>query len=144
MVRQVRIRFERGGEIVVPLLEQAAPRTCDHVWHELPMTAEALHTRWCGREVNWEVSPQPAPPKENQAITVCTGALVYWREWGEITDRAALGLYYGSEFLRDHRGFLPVNVFGQADTKDWPLLTQIGERIWREGMESVFLSRVEE
>lgn len=144
MSRKVRIRFSRGGEVVVTLLEREAPQTSDWVWKHLPLTAEVLHSRWCGREINWPVKGQGSLPSENQTITTCTGALVYWRDWEGDLARAALALYYGPELLRDHRGYLPVNVFGQVDTAQWPMLIEVGERIWQYGKELVSVSRVAE
>ncbi|NPV70032.1 MAG: DUF3830 family protein [Firmicutes bacterium] len=145
MSRRIRIRFERGGEITAILLESEAPETCDIIWDHTPISSEALHTRWCGREVNWAIDLGRRPPRENQTISSSVGNVVYWREWEGLypsTGAEALGLYYGAELIRDHRGHQPVNVFAQVDGAFWDVLKEVGQRIWRQGAEKVTVTRV--
>ncbi|MDI6895316.1 MAG: DUF3830 family protein [Bacillota bacterium] len=146
MPRRIKISFERGGEVTATLLEDEAPQTCEVVWRQLPITSEAVHTRWCGREVNWAVDFGRRPPRENQTITSSVGNVVYWREWEGLypsTGAEALGVYYGAELIRDHRGHQPVNVFAQVDTSSWNLLREVGYRVWRQGAERVTVTRLE-
>ncbi|MCL5045904.1 MAG: DUF3830 family protein [Actinobacteria bacterium] len=146
MARKIRISFERGGEVTATLLEDEAPETCNVVWDRLPVMSEMLHTRWCGREVNWAVDLGRRPPRENQTITSSVGNVVYWREWDGLypsTGAEALAVYYGAELIRDHRGHQPVNVFAQVDTSSWGILREVGHRVWRRGAERVTVTRVE-
>ncbi|MGE5541542.1 MAG: DUF3830 family protein [Bacillota bacterium] len=147
MPRRIRITFERGGEVMATLLEDKAPETCNAVWEHTPIVSQALHTRWCGREVNWAVDLGRRPPSENQTISSSVGNVVYWREWEgryPSTGAEALGLYYGAELIRDHRGHQPVNVFAQVDTSSWDALQEVGQRVWRQGAEKVTVTRVTE
>ena len=128
MPRRIRITFERGGEVTATLLEDEAPETCNAVWEHAPIVSQALHTRWCGREVNWAVDLGCEPPWENQTISSSVGNVVYWREWEGLypsTGAEAFGLYYGAELIRDHRGHQPVNVFAQVDTSSWDVLKDV-------------------
>ena len=146
MPRKIRIMFERGGEVTATLLEDEAPETSEAVWKQLPISSEALHTRWCGREITWAVDFGRTPPRENQTITSSVGNVVYWREWEGLypsTGAEALGVYYGAELIRDHRGHQPVNVFAQVDTSSWDVLREVGHRVWRHGVESVMVTKVE-
>lgn len=129
------------------LAEQAAPETCARIWAALPLRSTVLHTRWCGREVNWEVDLPDRPPAENLTTIVNTGSLVYWREWEWLYPASgvqALAIYYGPELLRDHRGPLPVTIFAQVAVEQWPLLAEIGQRVWQEGKEEVWMERMDE
>jgi hypothetical protein len=110
----------------------------------LPYETNAYHTRWCGREVNFPIkSPEPVG-RENQTATANTGDVVYWKEWETEEDPPeALAVYYGAEMIRDHRGFLPVNVFARISQDQWPLIEQIGVRIWQKGIEKIRIEVVQ-
>jgi len=141
MTTRIRLTFERGGAFTATLRADLAPETVKAVTAMLPIEATVYHSRWSGREVNFPVK-SPAPvPRERQTCTVNTGDVVYWKEW-EMGDAAqeALAVYYGAEVTRDHRGYLPVNVFARVPQEDWPAIEEVGLRIWREGAESVTVS----
>lgn len=118
-----------------------APRTVDAVRAMLPIHSQVYHSRWSGREVNFAVKSPRAVPRERQTSTVNTGDVIYWKEW-EIEDgpQEALALYYGAEVTRDHRGLLPVNVFARVAEAQWPMIEEVGLRIWRNGSERVTVS----
>jgi hypothetical protein len=141
MTTRIRFAFERGGAFTATLLADLAPETVRRVMAMLPIEATVYHSRWSGREINFPVK-SPAPvPRERQTCTVNTGDVVYWKEW-EMGDAAqeALAIYYGAEVTRDHRGYLPVNVFARVPQEDWPVIEEVGLRIWKEGTESVTVS----
>lgn len=145
MPQRIKLVFERGGELIADLLPEAAPKTIKRLIEALPYESTAYHTRWCGREVNFPIK-SPAPiPRENQTATANTGDVVYWKEWE--TDEnppEALAVYYGAESIRDHRGFLPVNVFARVSQGQWPLIETIGLRIWKNGIEKIRIEMVED
>ena len=111
----------------------------------LPLEATVLHSRWSGREINFPVRSAIDVPREQQTSTVNTGDVIYWKEW-ELDEGAseALAVYYGAEVTRDHRGHLPVNVFARVPSEAWPVVEEIGVRIWRKGAETVTVSAVPE
>jgi hypothetical protein len=142
---RIKLTFERGGELYADLLSKAAPKTIQKVLEVLPYETTACHTRWCGREVNFSIKSLSLVDRENQTATANTGDMVYWKEWETAENPPeALAIYYGAESIRDHRGFLPVNVFARISQDQWPLIEEIGIRIWQKGFEKIRLQLVED
>jgi hypothetical protein len=134
----LKFTFERGGELFAALLPQTAPRTVERVLACLPCDSTAYHTRWCGREVYFPVSSGSRPPRENQTSTASLGEVVYWTEWeNHDNPPQTLSVYYGAELIRDHRGFLQVNVFARVLPEQWEALAEIGVRVWQKGIEKI-------
>jgi len=145
VISHLEFRFQRGGGFTARLLPDLTPETVDAVRALLPLDVTAYHTRWCGREINFPITSARAIPREKQTATANTGDVVYWTEW-EIGDGAneALAVYYGAEIIRDHRGFLPVNVFARVPEEQWPQIEEIGLRIWQQGTERLLVVGLEE
>lgn len=145
MTTRIRFQFERGSEFTATLRRDLAPETVEAVIAMLPISVTVYHSRWSGREINFPVKGRTAVPRERQTCTVNTGDVIYWKEW-EMGDAAqeAVAIYYGAEVTRDHRGYLPVNVFAQVPQSEWPAIEAVGLRIWREGAEKVTVSAVSE
>lgn len=144
MSQRIKLTFERGGELFADLLLKAAPKTIQKVLKVLPYETTACHTRWCGREVNFSIKCPTPVDRENQTTTANTGDLVYWKEWEtQENPPEALAVYYGAEVIRDHRGYLPVNVFARVSQDQWPLIEEIGIRIWQKGFEKIRLELIE-
>lgn len=130
--------FERGGGFTAELLTDLAPTTVAYVLELLPLEATVYHTRWCGREVYIPIENKKPVPPENQTIQTSTGDVVFWQEWGKGKEALqTISVYYGPELVRDHRGFLPVNVFGRVPQSQWRNIEAIGLRIWQQGIERV-------
>jgi len=55
----------------------------------------------------------------------------------------ALAVYYGAEVTRDHRGYLPVNVFARVPPDEWPEIEKVGLRIWQQGVERLIVTGIE-
>jgi hypothetical protein len=145
-MRRILFTFENGEKLPATLLEKKSPQTCQIVWEALPLTSVVRHSRWSGREVNFEIKTTNKPKKENQTIFTSIGEVVYWREWpleSEPKVSEVLAIYYGAEHTRSHRGDEPVNVFAQIDHNFLGLLEAIGERIWLNGTERVRVERLE-
>lgn len=105
--------FEGGGEFAAGLLTNLAPSTVAYVLELLPLEATVYHTRWCGREVYIPIENKKPVPLENQTIQTNTGDVVFWQEWGKGEEAMqTVSVYYGPELVYDHRGLLPLNVFG--------------------------------
>jgi hypothetical protein len=109
------------------------------------MEVTVYHSRWSGREINFPVRSPRSVPRERQTCTVNTGDVIYWKEW-EMGESAheALAIYYGAEVTRDHRGYLPVNVFAQVSQEQWGQIEEIGLRIWQQGTEKLTIREVQE
>ncbi|MEJ2555615.1 MAG: DUF3830 family protein [Anaerolineae bacterium] len=143
MPSRIRFTFERGGELVADLLPEAAPKTIERVLEVLPHEARVYHTRWCGREINFPIKSMNPVPRENQTATANTGDVIYWKEWQtEENPPEALAIYYGAEIIRDHRGFLLVNVFARISQDQWSQIEEIGIRVWQKGVEKICMEVV--
>lgn len=145
MTTGLRFRFDRGGGFRAVLRSDLAPETVKALVAMLPIEATVYHSRWSGREINFPVHSATGIPRERQTSTVNAGDVIYWKEW-ELGDAAqeAVAVYYGPEVTRDHRGYLPVNVFARIPQAEWPEIEKVGLRIWREGGEGVTVSVVSE
>lgn len=145
MQRRIVFRFERGGELVAELLSESAPQTAAVVLSMLPLEATLYHSRWCGREIYLPVKSRTVIPRENQTVQTNTGDVIYWKEWEKEGSQAAeaLSIYYGAEVVRDHRGYLPVNVFARIPSTQWEIIEEIGLRVWQRGVERVSVSILE-
>jgi hypothetical protein len=139
MSEKIVFSFKRGGALEAFLLPELNPITVGAIKKMLPLQATVYHSRWSGREINFPVKSGIAIPRENQTAQTNTGDVIYWKEWEkEGTDAAeALALYYGPEVTRDHRGYLPVNVFARIPQARWKDIEEIGLRIWQHGIEQV-------
>lgn len=139
-------RFERGGELPAELLRDLAPKTVESILAMLPLEATVYHSRWSGREVNFPLKSTRTIPRENQTTQTNTGDVIYWKEW-ELEDSGAaeaIAIYYGPEVTRDHRGYLPVNVFARIPASRWKIIEEVGLRIWQQGGEKVAVTILEE
>ncbi len=139
MACQIVFDFEKGGLLVAEVLPHIAPKTVEAFLKMLPLQATVYHSRWSGREVNFPVKSKVRIPRENQTTQTNTGDVIYWKEW-EMDDRKAaeaIAIYYGAEVTRDHRGYLPVNVFARVQPDQWKGIEEVGLRIWQHGIEKV-------
>jgi len=143
-LRKMLLSFERGGELIVHLNEQA-PETVQRVLEALPYENYAMHTRWCGREISFGIETKELPPKENNTGIVSKFDVTYWRDWDNgskeampgAPGREAIAFYYGPEKLSYHGGSICANIIGRVDWMQEQLLEEIGLRIWQKGFEQV-------
>ena len=133
--------FAKGGRLTARLLPELNPKTVEAFLKMLPLEATMYHSRWSGREINFPVESEENIPRENQTVQTNTGEVIYWREWEKEGPAAqAIAIYYGAEISRDHRGYLPVNVFARIPESQWKEIEEIGLRIWQRGVEKVAVS----
>jgi len=132
--------------LTVRALPQTNPSTVEAFLGMLPLEARVYHSRWSGREINFPVKSAVSIALENQTIQTNTGDAIYWKEWEKEDSEAmeAVTIYYGPEVTRDHRGYLPVNVFARIPESQWKTIEEIGLRIWRQGIEKITVSLEEE
>lgn len=147
---RIKFEFERGGILYGVLNPDKAPLTVKSVIEALPVKADMMHTRWCGREVSFGLTTREQPPRENTTGAISKFEICYWRLWGsdaplpEAPGTEALAIYYGAERPSYHDGLLSLCVIGHIDYDQEKLLEEIGERIWKQGIEKVKASMVEE
>ena len=146
MPEKIVFRFERGGELIAELMPDVAPKSVEGFLEILPLEVTVYHSRWCGREFNFPLKTKRDIPREKQTATCNTGDVVYWTEWELDPSEAAeaIGVYYGAEVLRDHRGYLPVNPFARISQDQWKTIEEIGVRIWQQGIEKLTIDRLQE
>ena len=146
MPKKIVFRFERGGELIAELMPDVAPKSVEGFLEILPLEVTVYHSRWCGREFNFPIKTKRNIPREKQTATCNTGDVVYWTEWELDPAEAAeaIGVYYGAEVLRDHRGYLPVNPFARISQDQWKTIEEIGVRIWQQGTEKLTIDVLEE
>jgi hypothetical protein len=141
MSARIVFTFSRGGKLTATPLLELNPRTVEAFLKLLPLQAKVYHSRWSGREINFPVASQGSIARENQTTQTNTGDVIYWREWEKEGPAAeAIAIYYGAEVTRDHRGYLPVNVFARIPEYQWKAIEEIGLRIWQQGVEQVAVS----
>jgi hypothetical protein len=145
VARKISLRFERGGELTAELMPALAPKTVEAIVALLPLEVTVYHSRYCGREFNFPLETKGGVPRERQTSTCNTGDVVYWREWelDPADAEEAVGIYYGAEVLRDHRGYLPVNPFARIPQSQWERIEEIGLRIWQRGTEKLTVTMME-
>lgn len=133
MARQIRITLEtRGVSCIARLLEDEAPRTCDHVWNALPQVGNATHAKYASNEVYTLVQTFDGtePGLEHSTVTPQSGDVVYFNfeagilpdatraQWGlEGPTFVDLAIFYGRNnlLLNPATGFVPGNVFATIE-----------------------------
>ncbi len=139
MQSKILFKFERKGDLMADLMPDIAPKTVKSVLKMLPLQGTVYHSRWSGREIYFPLKSKVKIPREKQTTQMNTGDVIYWKEW-ELEDSEAgeaISIYYGAEVSRDHRGYLPVNVFARVHPSQWKTIEKIGLRIWQHGIEKV-------
>lgn len=139
-----KVTFERGGVLTASCLD-AAPKTSALVMAALPLKLPALQARWSGPEFFTLLDLPEKPPRENQMINVSWGDIIYFREWEGYSQTGfeTLGYFYGPTAVREIRGEAPVSLFARFDREHFDELVTIGERIWKEGKETLTLERID-
>ncbi|MEQ3216781.1 DUF3830 family protein [Hominifimenecus microfluidus] len=140
---KIKLEFERGGILYGFLNPEKAPKTVEEVVKVLPISIEAVQSRWCGREISWGIKTNSLPPKENSTGIVSKFDITYWRPWDqnektpESKSFESLAFYYGAEKPSYHDGALSLSVIGRISYEQEELMEEIGERIWLQGSERV-------
>jgi len=150
--RRIKLRFPETAESVfAELLDSEAPRTCELVWHRLPIEEKAIHGMYSGAEVfTLLANPEPAPA-ENMVQLPLPGELLYFFDEGSgaVGTRQAAGevcLVYGrGVVLRGHEG-VPVHasLFARipGDWKhDWTGFAQACRKCRWEGPQRLRIER---
>lgn len=138
--------FSGGEKLIAEVFEDRVPRTRQAIAGALPIKTSVYQARWSGREIFLPVNLPAKPPRENQTIRAAKGDVIYFCEWADSYDYTgfeAIGLFYGSEIVREWRGDCPVNVFARIDPSQFATLDVLGERIWRKGGETIAVTAID-
>ncbi|MBM3531222.1 MAG: DUF3830 family protein [Alphaproteobacteria bacterium] len=135
----------RGGVFVADIFVAKVPQTWNLLSAFLPRTIKGYNARWSGRETHTPLALPHKPPRENQTSQMGIGDVLYGREWEDrdYTGFEAIGWFYAAEVVRDWRGPHAVNHIGRVRPQYWPLIEEVGLRIWREGGEDCTLQAIE-
>jgi hypothetical protein len=126
MARQFEVAFgESGTMIVVDMLEDAAPITCEDFWIGIavPVTTTLHHGRECGPEL-WCYVPAPAqePPYENSTVFPEHGDVLYYHFLQPATRDAKMvydiGIYWDRGQSKIDQGWIAGNLFARVNGAD--------------------------
>lgn len=140
---RIKITFESGIIIFANLNKDS--KTAHEVYKVLPFYSTAVHSRWSGREINFQMPTYQELPKENQTIYTSLGEVCYWSNWKRGVNEGqkhVLAIYYGAEMTRSLSGEEPINVIGQVEESDVELLKELGETIWLKGAQKMYIEKV--
>lgn len=126
MARQFEVVFRGSGTvIVVDLLEEEAPITCEDFWESIaePVEATLHHGRECGPEL-WCYVPAPPqePPYENSTVFPEHGDVLYYHFLQPASRDAKMvydiGIYWDRGQSKIAQGWLPGNLFARVRGAD--------------------------
>lgn len=138
--RRVQVTFERGGQCVLELFDDLAPRNCEEIWRALPLRTSMVHAIFSGLGIFGTIADVPVAEENQRLIGLPAGTLgiEYFpaglRSPGQ---RTGLVITYGSMFSYRNPFTVcyPLSVIGQATALEG--LAEVGERIWARGRETV-------
>lgn len=131
MGKKLEIEFSKGGKFTAVLLMDEAPKTCEALLKVLPLEARCRQARSAGEEFYFQIhitceAENQVPPKWGD---IAFNSDVNWR---------AVCIYYGNN-LRVRK---PYNLFAQIVSNNLEELKTVGERIWTQGEEIVYVKLV--
>lgn len=144
---KLEFKMAKGGVLVASIHIAKVPKTWELLKAFLPQTLKAYNARWSGRETHTPIKLPTKPPRENQSARASIGDVIYGWEWPETRDYTgfeAIAWFYGPESIQDWRGPIPVNIIGHIGEAQWPLLEEIGVRVWKEGGEDCSIRVIED
>lgn len=143
MPRRIRVRVD-DVEAEATLYDQAAPKTTDALWDQLPIHDRTIQTRWSGdawrTEGNYELLPE-GTLVENVADRLSEGDIIYYP--GYPSKLIKIGIAYGSaKWLAPFMVPIDVALIGKIDT-NLDAFVERCSRIIFEGPLNVEISRIE-
>lgn len=110
-----------------------APITCKAFDALLPFTRTFMHARVSGQEIWIDNAPPLDIIQENASVFTIPGEVVY----GPLKPARAktsncMGIYYG-----EGKGLDCCNIFAKVFDEDLHLLKQLGENIWKDGVQEL-------
>jgi hypothetical protein len=115
-----------------------APETCKTFDALLPFKRTFMHARVSGQEIWIDDAPPLHAIQENASVFTNPGEVVY----GPANATRAktvncMGIYYG-----EGKGLDTCNIFACVFDEDRELLTQLGESIWKHGVQELSFRKI--
>jgi hypothetical protein len=129
------LRTLNGTEIKFRLYSDEAPLTCDAFTKILPLEITLLHARTSGEEIWTPDGPELKIAIENATVNIESGEIGIGPMHPRNKIAKCLVISYGQAKLFDY-----ANIFGQVVTADVDKLKDLGNKIWTEGKQSVYLT----
>lgn len=127
--RNVTIRFHYNGE---------APITSAAFEALLPFNRTFMQARVSGQEIWIDNAPELDIIQENASVFAEPGEVVYGPLKPARTKTSnCMGIYYG-----EGKGLDCCNIFAKVFDEDMPLLKQLGENIWKNGVQPLLFERL--
>ena len=132
------IKTAGGKSIRFKYYNEEAPVTSAVFNSMLPFTRSFLHARVSGQEIWIDNAPQLDIIQENASIFTQPGEVIYGPLKPKRTKTSnCMGIYYG-----EGKGLDCCNIFAKVVDEDMPLLEELGNRIWKHGMEELTFEKL--
>jgi len=110
-----------------------ATETCKAFEALLPFTKTFMHARVSGQEIWIDDAPPLHVIQENASVFTNPGEVVYGPDnGGRAKTTNCMGIYYG-----EGRGLDACNIFAYVVEEDKALLADLGEAIWKNGVQEL-------
>jgi hypothetical protein len=128
-----RIKTKENQIIRFKYYLDAAPVTCKAFVKYLPFTMSLIHARISGQEIWSDNAPGLDIIQENASVFTEPGEVVIGPLIPNRTKTSrCLGIYYG-----EGRGLDCCNIFGKVYEEDFEKLRELGNIIWKKGIQEV-------
>ena len=118
---------------------EEAPITCKAFDELLPFTRTFMHARVSGQEIWIDNAPPLDIIQENASVFTIPGEVVYGPLNPARTKTSnCMGIYYG-----EGKGLDCCNIFAKVFDEDLHLLKQLGESIWKDGVQELTFEKAE-
>ncbi|HVE61387.1 MAG TPA: DUF3830 family protein [Chitinophagaceae bacterium] len=113
--------------------DEAAPLTVMEFSNALPFKKSFYHARVSGLEIWIDDAPELNIPQENASVFTEPGEVVIGPKNPSRNKTAkCMGIYYG-----EGKGLDACNIFAKVFEEDLSLLKDLGNKIWREGVQEL-------
>ena len=128
-----KIQTQQGKTIRFKYYLNDAPITCEAFAKHLPFTKALMHARVSGEEIWTDNAPFLDIIQKNASVFTQAGEVVIGPSKPErIKTKGAMGIYYG-----EGKGLDSCNIFAVVFDEDKHLLTELGESIWKQGVQTI-------
>ena len=134
-----KIRTEENFIIRFQLYEDEAHVTTDAFIKTLPFRRKFFHARVSGQEIWIDDAPFLDIIQENASVFTEPGEIVLGPLKPLRTKTSGgLGIYYG-----EGKGFDCCNIFGKVFPDDLQKLKELGDKIWRQGVQEIIFEKID-
>jgi len=138
-MQSFRIRTKENQIIRFEYYTDNAPITCSTFAKSLPFKLNLIHAKVSGQEIWTDNAPELDIIQENASVFTAPGEIVLGplKPLRTRTSKC-LGIYYG-----EGKGFDCCNIFGKVFDDDLQKLKDLGDKIWKQGLEELAFERNE-